>query len=52
MNGERNATTHSVILAPFNSTISERFNILETFKELLMSKKVIKFAPKVREIDR
>ena len=48
----KNATTKSVILAPFNSTLEDWTD--EHIKELLVSKKdqVLKFGPKAREADR
>ena len=49
----KNAETKSVILAPFNSTksnieTSEEF--LNQVKDLLEDRRVVKFAPRVREI--
>jgi len=51
----KNASTKSVILAPFNSTrsnIDENFHMRKSVQELLIDKKNIKFAPKVKEVDR
>ena len=49
----KNAETKSIILAPFNSTksnIETGSEFLETVRELLLDRRVIKFAPRVREI--
>ena len=51
----KNCTSKSVILAPFNSTRSnlESFVTLrKTVKELMQSKRCLKFAPRVRDIDK
>lgn len=52
----KNQTSKSVILAPFNSTKSNIGNdtpaLTESMKALLQSKRVIKFAARVREIDK
>lgn len=51
----KNATTKSVILAPFNSTrthIDDNFHLRESIQELVIDKKHLKFAAKVREVDR
>jgi hypothetical protein len=50
----RNITTKSVILAPFNSTISKSFSSWsESVKEMITNKnKLIKFGPKAKELDR
>jgi hypothetical protein len=51
----RNASTKSVILAPFNSSISERSRggLAEEVKHLMESKKdMIKFAARCRDQDR
>lgn len=51
----KNASTKSVILAPFNSTrshIDDKFYMRPSVQELLIDKKNIKFAAKVKEIDR
>lgn len=51
----KNASTKSVILAPFNSTrshIDEQVHLRKSIQELLIDKKHIKFAAKVKEIDR
>lgn len=51
----KNATTKSVILAPFNSTRSDLENYVtlsSSVKELLQSKGCLKFAPRVRDIDK
>ena len=59
----KNCSTKSVILAPFNSTLShlhsekddEGNSILPELsfdRELLVDKKFIKFAPRVRDINR
>ena len=48
-------STKSVILAPFNSTrthIDENFYRHDSIQELMVDKKVLKFAPKVKEVDR
>jgi serine/threonine protein kinase len=49
----KNAETKSVILAPFNSTkshIETGSQFLEQVRDLLEDRRVIKFAPRVREI--
>ena len=51
----KNATTKSVILAPFNSTRSDLDNYVtlsDSVKEMLQSKRCLKFAPRVRDIDK
>jgi hypothetical protein len=51
----KNASTKSVILAPFNSTLShidDKFYLRPSVQDLLIDKKNIKFAAKVKEIDR
>ena len=54
----KNASTKSLILAPFNSTIScfDDANIEmewpEEVKRMIVNKKVIKFAPKCRDVNR
>ena len=59
----KNASTKSIILAPFNSTVSEIAAVDEEGKEkpyiwpedvrkLIVPKKVLKFAPKVKDLDR
>lgn len=51
----KNASTKSVILAPFNSTrshIDDNFHMRKSIQDLLIDKKNIKFAAKVKEIDR
>lgn len=54
----KNAETKSIILAPFNSTKSnleelERcFTLDSEIKEMIQSKSCLKFAPRVREIDK
>ena len=50
----KNADTKSIILAPFNSTksnIETDNEFLEEIKDMLHEKGIIKFAPRVREID-
>ena len=49
----KNAETKSIILAPFNSTksnIETGSEFLEQVRDLLLDRRVIKFAPRVREI--
>lgn len=49
----KNAETKSVILAPFNSTkshIETGEEFLEQVRDLLEDRRVVKFAPRVREI--
>jgi len=47
----RNSTSKSLVLAPFNSVAEEGdWDISED--QLLIKKKIIKFAPKVKELDR
>jgi serine/threonine protein kinase len=56
----KNAETRSIILAPFNSTKSNLgpdgnpvdYEIPEDIKELIVSRRVIKFGAKVRDIDK
>ena len=51
----KNCTTKSVILAPFNSTksnIGEFFKLSDTIQEMLQSKGCIRFAARVRDIDK
>ena len=51
----KNVSTKSVILAPFNSTrthIDENFYLRDSVQDLMVDKKVFKFAPKVKEVDR
>ena len=59
----KNASTKSIILAPFNSTISEVQTMDEEGKErpyqwpeevrkLIVPKRILKFAPKVKDLDR
>jgi hypothetical protein len=59
----KNASTKSIILAPFNSTISEVQTLDEEGKEkpyqwpdevrkLIVPKRILKFAPKVKDLDR
>ncbi len=48
----RNVTTKSVILAPFNSTITEDEVPEPVKKELVAQRRVVKLSAKVREVDR
>ena len=56
----KNCETKSVILAPFNSTKSNvdangnvhNFVLSESVKALIETRKIIKFGPRVREIDK
>ena len=51
----KNVSSRSVILAPFNSTMSDIGACLSqqsSIKEMIMPRKVIKYNPKVREINR
>ena len=54
----KNAETKSIILAPFNSTksnldeIEKNFTLDSEIKEMIQSKSCLKFAPRVREIDK
>lgn len=51
----KNVSTKSVILAPFNSTrthIDEEFHLHDSIQDMMIDKKVIKFAAKVKEVDR
>jgi hypothetical protein len=56
----KNCETKSVILAPFNSTKSNvdangnvyNFVLSDSVKELIETKKIINFGPRVREIDK
>jgi hypothetical protein len=55
----KNASTKSIILAPFNSTISD-FDENDDkphewpveLKSMIIKKKIIKFAPKCRDLNR
>jgi len=54
---DKNASTKSVILAPFNSTISEdeeeeKFEWPDSVKELILPKRTVKFSAKCRDLDR
>ena len=61
----KNASTKSIILAPFNSTVSEVQQTLdeegkdqrpyqwpEEVRRLIVPKRILKFAPKVKDLDR
>jgi hypothetical protein len=56
----KNCETRSVILAPFNSTKSNvdangnvfNFVLSDSVKALIETRKIIKFGPRVREIDK
>jgi hypothetical protein len=48
----RNASTQSVILAPFNSTLTHQSELHESMEDLILDKKVVKLAAKVRDVDR
>lgn len=54
----KNAETKSIILAPFNSTrsnlqeIEKHYSLPEEIKEMIQSKSCLKFAHRVREIDK
>ena len=51
----KNCTSKSIILAPFNSTrsnLEEYVTMSKTVKEMMQSKGCIKFAPRVRDIDK
>ena len=51
----KNASTKSIILAPFNSTVSEiagGFQWPVEVKQQILPKRVMKFAPKVKDLDR
>lgn len=54
----KNASTKSIILAPFNSTVSEvivegePYQWPEEVRRLVLPKRVLKFAPKVKDLDR
>lgn len=51
----KNSETKSVILAPFNSTkshIETEMALLDEIKDMLQDRRCIKFAPRVREIDK
>jgi len=50
----KNASTKSIILAPFNSTVSEMetFQWPDEIKRMIVSKRTLKFAPKVKDLDR
>jgi hypothetical protein len=51
----KNQSSKSIILAPFNSTKSDIENcvtITKSMKELMQSKGCLKFAPRVRDVDK
>ena len=48
----RNDTTKSLILAPFNSIVEDEDRKVIDESDLLDKKKLIKFSPKVKELDR
>jgi hypothetical protein len=50
----KNASTKSIILAPFNSTVSEMetFQWPDEIKRMIVPKRTLKFAPKVKDLDR
>lgn len=51
----KNVSTKSVILAPFNSTrthIDEDFHLRDSIQDMMIDKRVIKFALKAKEVDR
>jgi len=55
----KNASTKSIILAPFNSTISDEeeeeekeYEWPSEVKKLIINKKIIKFGAKCRDLDR
>lgn len=51
----KNAETKSVILAPFNSTksnIETDSQFFEQVEEMIQERKCIKFAPRVRDLDK
>ena len=57
---QKNCETKSVVLAPFNSTISDlnengdpkNFVLSDSIKNLIMPKNIIKFGARVRDIDK
>jgi len=54
-NSLKNASSRSVILAPFNSTLSDESEMYEnrkTIQALLQPRRILRFAAKVAEIDR
>jgi len=51
----KNLSTKSVVLAPFNSTrthIDDNIHLRKSIQDLMIDKKNLKFAAKVKEIDR
>jgi hypothetical protein len=55
----KNASTKSIILAPFNSTVSDFdeekekcYEWPEEVKKMIVPKRVLKFNPKVKDLDR
>ena len=48
----RNITSKSIILAPFNSTLTNKSEFKASFENLLEERKAIKLGAKVREVDR
>ena len=48
----RNISSKSIILAPFNSTMSHPSEIEDPAKELIKDKKILRLAAKVRDVDR
>jgi len=55
----KNASTKSIVLAPFNSTVSDfdeeaekQFEWPEEIRKMMVPKKVLKFNPKCKDVDR
>jgi hypothetical protein len=57
----KNASTKSIILAPFNSTVTELNDAggepipyvwPDEIRKMIVPKRVLKFAPKVKDLDR
>ena len=48
----RNISTKSIILAPFNSTLSHQSDIPESIESLIVDRKVMKLSSKVKDVDR
>jgi len=48
----KNNTTKSVILAPFNTTLSDNDQYNDEIKEMMRDKKAIKLSSNVRDIDK
>ena len=48
----RNITSKSIILAPFNSTMSHESDIHNSVEELIVNKRAVKLSSKVKDVDK